>query len=518
MTVRRIHRRFLRLGVIAGLIAATATVRAAPTPGADATHPGATPAAAPATVTTAAASPPPVPLRVEDGLHPLVDEALQANLELRASSLSVRQRLAALDQARARYLPAIDFAARYTVADGGRTIDIPAGDLVNPVYETLEQLVGVQGTPTSFPRVRNQRIDLLRNPEQETKLVLAQPLYEPRLGPAVDANRAQLSRAESDLAALRSQVIRDVKQAYYRWLAAGQAVTVLESTLEAAQANLSANESLYRNGRITRDLVYRAEADVLEIEQQRLDAASRVRIAASYVNLLRGAALDRPLPATMIDDATIERFRASLLRTLSGRTLDVARLQELADDRRQELKSLDSAIDVGEAQKALARAAFKPTLSLGAEAGIQGTEYGFADDDRYVLASLVLRWSAFRGGADRAALDEARALTEQLRTTRELAEQRVRLEVQQALDRFEVAEASLGTAVKRAQAASGAFGITSRKRDLGQINQAEFIDARRAYTDAQLNVTLVRAEYLARLAELEYAVGEPRRLEQELQR
>jgi outer membrane protein len=472
-------------------------------------------AAAPPSVTT---PPAPEPVMLEDGLQQLVDEALLANLELRASGLTVQQRLAALAQARARYLPAIDFAARYMVADGGRTIDIPVGDLVNPVYETLEQLLAAQGSPRQFPRVRNQSIELLRNPEQETKLLFAQPLYEPRLGPAVDANRAQVASAEADLAALRSQVVRDVKQAYYRWLAAEQAVTVFDATLEAARANLAANESLYRNGRITRDLVYRAEADVLEIEQERLAAASRVRIAASYVNLLRNAPLDRPLPATTIDDTTIERFRANLLRALAGRTLDVARLQELADRRRQELKSLDSAIDAGEAQKALARAAFKPSLALGAEAGIQGTEYGLAEDDRYVLASLVLRWNAFRGGADRAALDEARALTEQLRTVRALAGQRVQLEVQQALERFDVAEASLETAVKRAQAASGAFEITSRKRDLGQINQAEFIDARRAYTDAQLNVTLVRAEYLARLAELEYAIGEPRRLEQERQR
>ena len=65
-----------------------------------------------------------------------------------------------------------------------------------------------------------------------------------------------------------------------------------------------------------------------------------------------------------------------------------------------------------------------------------------------MLASLVLRWNAFRGGADRAALDEARALTAELRATRELASQRVRLEVQQALENFEVAEASLGTAVE----------------------------------------------------------------------
>jgi outer membrane protein len=465
-----------------------------------------------------AGPPPEPPAMLEDALQQLVDEALVANLELRASSLSVQQRLAALEQARARYLPAIDFAARYTVVDGGRTIDIPVGDLVNPIYESLEQLLAAQGTPAQFPRVANQSIELLRNPEQETRLVLQQPIYEPRLGPAVDANRAQLARAEADQAALRSQVIRDVQQAYYRWLAAQQAVTVLDATLDSARANLAANESLYRNGRVTRDLVYRAEADVLEIEQERLATASRVRIAASYVNLLRNAPLHEPLPDTTVDEATIERFRAALLRTLAGRSLDPFRLQELAGQRRQELKSLDAAILAGEAQKDLARAAFKPTLALGAEAGIQGTEYGFADDDRYVLASLVLRWNAFRGGADRAALDEARALTEQLRATRELAGQQVRLEVQQAVERFDVAEASLDTAVKRAQAATGAFEITSRKRDLGQINQAEFIDARRAYTDAQLNVTLVRAEYLARLTELEYAIGEPRRLEQERQR
>jgi outer membrane protein TolC len=89
------------------------------------------------------------------------------------------------------------------------------------------------------------------------------------------------------------------------------------------------------------------------------------------------------------------------------------------------------------------------------------------------------------------------------------------LEVQQAVENFAVAEASLDTAAKRTEAAMGAFRITSRKRDLGQINQAEFIDARRAATDAQLNVTRVRAEYLARLAELEFSIGDARRVDQE---
>jgi outer membrane protein TolC len=447
---------------------------------------------------------------VEHGLRQVLDDALAANLELQAGTAGVQQRVAALDRARARYLPVLDFDARYSVADGGRTIEFPVGDLLNPVYETLDQMLVASGQPAAFPRVRNEEINFLLPHEQNTRFVVAQPIYEPRLGPAVEATRQDLSRAESDLSGLRSRVIRDTKQAYYEWLAAQQQALVLDATLELAKVNLAATESLYRNGRITRDLVYRAEADLLEIEQQRLAVSSRVRIAQSYVNLLRNVPLATPVPGATIDAATVERFRTRLIQRLAGRRLDVPVMQQVATERRAEIQSLDAAIAASLAQQDLARAAFKPSLAVGAEAGIQGEDYGFTDDERYVLASVVLRWNAFRGGADRAALAEARALTDELRATRDLAEQQVRLEVQRALETLEVADASLGTAQKRAEAAEAAFRIAARKRDLGQINQTEFIDARRTQTDAQLNLNRVRAEFLARLAELEFAIGATR--------
>jgi len=464
------------------------------------------PAAAQATVT------------VEEGLREVLDDALSANLELRAGAAAIQQRLAALDQARARYLPVLDVAARYSWADGGRTIDFPVGDLLNPVYATLDELLIASGQPPRFPRIENQSITFLRGNEQETKLVLEQPLYEPRLGPAVAASRAEVDRTTANVAALRSRVIRDTQQAYYLGIAAQQAVLVLDATLELARSNLAANESLYRNGKVTRDLVLRAEADLLEVEQQRIAAASRVRIAQGYVNLLRNAPLAAPLPRAGIDAAAVERFRENLVRRLAGRTLEPAPLQQLATNRRAELQGLDAAIAGGEARQDLARAAFKPRLLLGAEAGIQGDDYGFSEDERYALASVILRWNTFRGGADRAALAEARAFTEELRATRDLAAQRVRLEVQQAVEDLEVADASLDTALKRAEAADGALRIAARKRDLGQINQTEFIDARRTSTDANLNLNRVRAEFLARIAELEYAVGEPRAMDKEIPR
>jgi outer membrane protein TolC len=444
---------------------------------------------------------------VEDGLRQVLDDALAANLELQAGQAGVRQRYAALDQARARYLPVVDFDARYSVANGGRTIEFPVGDLLNPVYETLDELLVQSGQPAAFPRVKNEEIELLLPTEQNTRVVAAQPIYDPRLGPAVEATRQNVNRAEASLAGLRTRVVRDTKQAYYEWLAAQQQALVLDATLEVARSNLAANESLYRNGKITRDFVFRAEADELEVEQQRRAAEARVRIARSYVNLLRNVPLDSPVPGATIDEATVDRFRERLTQRVAGRRVDLPALQETATEQRAEIDGLDAAIAGSVAQQDLARAAFKPMLAVGAEAGIQGEDYGFTDDERYVLASVVLRWNAYRGGADRAALAEARALTEELRATRDLAEQQVRLEVERALETLEVADASLGTARKRAEAAEAAFRIAARKRDLGQINQTEFIDARRTQTDAQLNLNRVRAEFLARLAELEFAIG-----------
>jgi outer membrane protein TolC len=85
--------------------------------------------------------------------------------------------------------------------------------------------------------------------------------------------------------------------------------------------------------------------------------------------------------------------------------------------------------------------------------------------------------------------------------------QRIRLEVQQSLDRLQTARASLTTAAARADAAQAAFRIASRKRDEGVINQVEFIDARNTFTNAELNLTVTRYEVLARRAELEYATS-----------
>jgi outer membrane protein len=440
---------------------------------------------------------------VEEAVDGLVADALQANLELEGAGANVAQRMAALDQARALYLPSLDLSARYSRASGGRTIDFPVGDLLNPVYASLNQITGT----SRFPMVPNQQINFQRTREQDTELQFTQPIYDPRISAGRASAQSQYEAASAGRMALAGRIERDMREAYYRWLQARAQIGIFDATLELATENRRVNDSLFRNGKITRDLVYRAEADQLEVEQSMLGAHNGERLAQSYVNLLRNAPFDRALPVSAVDDPDIEKLRNNLAQRSAQPHLSLNPLQDSAVQHRYELRQLDAIAAAAAAGERLARAAFKPKLGFALDLGTQGDTYGLSSDDRYFLASVVLKFNFFAGGGDQAGIAGARAAQREAQVNRSFQEQQIRLQVQQALQDFELTQASLGTAAKRVEAADGAFRIASRKRDLGQINQAEFIDSRRAMTDAQLNLNVTRFAALSNLAELEYALG-----------
>jgi len=430
----------------------------------------------------------------------LVAEALQANQGLLAERAVVARRVAELDRARARYLPSLDFQSRYTRADGGRTIEFPLGDLLNPVYAALDAQLVAQGRPPQFPRVANQQFSFVRTREQETTLSLTQPLYDARLGAGRDAADAELLAARAATHAYEQKLARDMKQAYYQWLRARAGVVVVTETQALAAENVRINDSLFRAGKVTEDRVFRARADLLEVEQQLLGLQNAAGQLQAYVNTLRGQPGTNALPETVPtpEDLTLAERRE----------LATPALQEVALGARAELQQLDAAMAGARASGRAARAAFKPQVGLQVTSGIQGTGYGFSADERFVLASVVVKFNLFSGGGDRAAAAAASARLDEARARREDAAFLVRMEVQQAVEDYLVQRAGLRTAEERVAAAQGAFRIVARKRDLGSANQAEFIDARRALTEARLNIDNTRLAALAALTQLDYALGQ----------
>jgi outer membrane protein len=424
-----------------------------------------------------------------------VREGLKSNLGLRAQSLEVERADAALDAARARYFPDVGFNARYSRSEGGRTIDLPLGDALNPAYQTLNELLVQQGQQPRFPVVQNETIAFLREREQDTHISIRQPLIAPAIPAAVRAQRESLSASEYAREAFGRKLKRDITVGYLDWLSAKRTQGIVDASLTLLNENLRVNDSLFRNGKVTQDQVLRARAELLAVTQQSREARNGASQAQSYLNFLLNRPLDTPL-----EDAQIAAGVSATTRAL-------AELRQAALDNRPELQQLAALTRASEAQTKVAKSELLPTLSLGADGGIQGEDYQFGRGSNYATVSLLLNWSLFDGGARRAAVRQANALARRTQAQKDELEQQVQLEVQQSLDRLDTSADSLATAEARSDAARAAFRIASRKRDEGAISQVEFIDARSSLTSAELNLNVTRFDVLARQADLDFATA-----------
>jgi len=424
----------------------------------------------------------------------LIDQAMTSNLALQSQGVDVEIAMARLREAQSFYQPKIDFAARYTRAEGGRTIDLPIGDLLNPAYDALNQLQGAQG---GFTHVSNQSIALIREREQETKLTLVQPLYRPEITRGVKARRADWESREAQRAAYRRELRFQVETGYYRWAQTEAVARILESAAVVTGEALRTNRSLLSVDKITEDRVLRAEADDLEIQQQRLEAERDRKLALAYLNFLLNRPLDTQLTLPASDELT--RYVQAVA--------DVPLAGAPSIDCREELLALNKAIDAATAAEGVERARRYPSLMLAAEGGLQGENYRTGGNNNYGMASLVAQVNIWDGKAlasrERQARLERSKLELQLGQTR----QQMALEAERSGDELRAALAACRTAERRREASARAFEIVSHREREGMASQLSFLDARSEFTRAELNLEVVRQRLLIAVAALDRATA-----------
>ncbi|MFO1452226.1 MAG: TolC family protein [Opitutaceae bacterium] len=426
-----------------------------------------------------------------------VDEAMVGNLALQARTLDVeaaRERLAA---ARAALQPRVDLIARYTRADGGRTIDFPAGDLLNGVYATLNDYLRSTGRPGSFPQLSNSSIPLLRNQEQETKLRLTQPLYRPEITRGVRARRAATAGEVASLEAFRRELRLTVLSSYYAWLQADAAVGILDSAVSVTTEALRVTRALQENGQATEDRVLRAESDDLAVRQQQAEAVRDRNSAQAFFNFL----LNRPL------DASIVRTSEAELRLVARPLLDAPAPTALTPGAREELRALDAAVEAALAAESAASARSGPSLDLAVEGGIQGETYHTRSGSGFVQGSLVAQLAVWDGHERRSQTQQARLARRQLELRRDETRLQLALQVRQASDDVVAAVIGLQAAERRRLAATRAFELVSQREREGLVNQLTFLDARSELTRAELNRVITGQRLFTAAAALDRAAA-----------
>ncbi len=73
-------------------------------------------------------------------LDKYIKEGLANNASLKTQSFDLEHSFTALEEAKTLFMPRVNFQMQYTLATGGRNIEFPIGDLLNPVYNSLNKL------------------------------------------------------------------------------------------------------------------------------------------------------------------------------------------------------------------------------------------------------------------------------------------------------------------------------------------------------------------------------------------
>ncbi len=431
-----------------------------------------------------------------DLLDRYIEIGLQNNLALKQQEFSLQRSLQALEEARGMFLPSISIEARYSRAGGGRVIDIPIGDMVNPIHYTLNQLLMLHGFDPSFPvNIPNEQVPFLREQEHDTKLRLIQPLFQPALYHNMRIKKDLSGIEEARLNVYKRQLVTDIKGSYFTYLKALKIETLLEDTRKLLEENLRLSESLFRNHKVTEDVVFHSRAEISNLDQQQAEAGKNTRLAAAHFNFL----LNRPLKTEIEIGKEDEEFRQKVY--------DLEGLINQALLHRAEFRQLQGAIAAARHTVGLHKSSLLPTVSAVLDYGFQGEEYRFSRDDDYWMGSLLLNWNLFRGGQDAARQRQALLEKRRLEAQQEELEHQIRLQVKEAYYDLEVASRAIVSTENTLKSREQAFFIVSRKYQEGMVPQIEYTKAQNDYTSARLNHIIAIYDYYIKEAQLEQAAA-----------
>jgi outer membrane protein TolC len=170
--------------------------------------------------------------------------AFAQNQGLKQQQFDLERAMFALKEAKAMYMPTVSMLGSYTKADGGRTIDVPVGDLVNPVYAALNELTA----SNKFPQLPNQ--SFLLNPDNfyDVKLRTSLSLINAEIRYNKEIKQQLISSQQAALNVYKRTLVKDIKTAYYHYYQALQGVEAYQSALLLIAENIRVNASLLKNG------------------------------------------------------------------------------------------------------------------------------------------------------------------------------------------------------------------------------------------------------------------------------
>lgn len=407
--------------------------------------------------------------------------ALQHNPRLQASQATIDAAQANVARSRAAFLPTLHLQEVYT-----RTDDPTA----------------VFGTKLSHGKFSEREFSIakLTSPSAlgsfHSTLSFSQPLYA---GGQTQAafTRAQLHQYVSKLQhdRLTQKVIFAVAKSYYHVLYTQKQLTVLHAAMTTAQTIVNFAQQRFDSGLTVEADVLSTEVRLATLKEKEITTQQQHALAYSLLNNAMGLPLE-----------TIWDIDDRLLQSTASPVPTLAELEQRALDQRPDYQQL--AFEEQSQQQAVSQAqgAFLPTVHAVASYNLNRPDFLARGQDNWSIG-VVAQWNLFNGGADYAALAEARAGVHRMQAFRTQTANTIKLEVREALTILSSAKERIAVAERAVTQAEAAWQIATDRYQVGLTTIVDVLRYEEALTQARSSLSEALYDHSLGWASLGLASG-----------
>ena len=429
-------------------------------------------------------------------LEDYIKEGISNNTALKTQQFDLEKSYKALEQAQTLFKPQVNFQMQYTLAAGGRQTSLPVGDLLNPVYNTLNRLTQSK----DFKNIDNSTINFLPNNFHDTKIHTEYPILNKEIYYNREIRKELISLEQAKIDIYKRELVKNIKMAYIQYCQAQKTVDIYKNALGLVNENLRVNQKLLKNEVATQAPVLKAKAEVSKVENSIVEAENTAKNAAAYFNFL----LNKPLDALIKIDVDLpkplkEKISPPLRKESFGQySTDLT-------EKREELAQLQSGQRAAALQLKMNESYKIPKIGVALDMGFQGFGLKVWDKQAYFLLGLQMQLPIYTAGANKLKIEQTQLDIRKLDAQKNDIIQQIQLQIQIAKTNHETAQKALIVNETEMQSAREYYRLMERRYREGQALQIELTDARTQLTATELKQSLALFNIIMRGVELERA-------------
>lgn len=407
--------------------------------------------------------------------------AFQQNITLQQKSIQVEKAMIALKTAQSLYQPTVAFQGGYQSGEGGRSIAFPVGDLLNPVYSTLNALT----KSAAFPQIANVETNFFPRDFYDVKVQTSMPLYNKDISYNKQIQEQSISLQREDVSLYKRELVKQIKTAYFQYLLSLGLQKVYENALNLAVEGKKVNEKLLANGKGLPAYLLRSDSEIANIQAQMADAAKQSQAAQMYFNFL----LNRELRAEIRIDFEVEKALAAVYIITPGA--------------REELSLLSKSIQIQETVLKMNESFYLPKLNGFVNLGSQSTLGNITSKSGYYFLGLQMDIPIFSGKRNLYKVKQTQLEIASAKNAYDLSSKQFNMAAEIAQKNVQSSLVSFQASTKSYEAASAYLRLIEKGYKEGVSTYLETVDARNQWMNATINYQLKQFNVLIAAAAYE---------------